>query len=94
MTMIHYTAEVKAGLLLALPAEAEELHLKPGDKVHIQLDRNAEEAPQASPNEGMLAALRTIAERQKGLRYTDASDTDRMLREGRAGAMWGQSSVE
>ena len=94
MTMIHYTAEVKAGLLLALPTEAEELHLKPGDKVHIQLARDADETPQATPNEGMLAALRTIAERQKGQRYTDSSDTDRMLREGRAGAMWGQDSVE
>ncbi|MCW3097083.1 MAG: hypothetical protein JWL77_2701 [Chthonomonadaceae bacterium] len=92
--MIHYVAEVKAGLLLALPTEAEELHLKPGDKVHIQLARETDETPQARPNEGMLAALRMIAERQKGQRYTDASDTDRMLREGRAGAMWGQDSVE
>ena len=94
MTMNHYTAEVKAELLLALPVEAEELHLKPGDKVRIQLSRDAEEAPQARPNEGMLAALRAIAERQKGQRYTDAADTDRLLREGRAGAMWGQDPVE
>ena len=94
MTMIHYTAEVKAGLLMALPTEAEELHLKPGDKVNIQLARDTDETPQTTPNEGMLAALRTIAERQKGQCYTDSSDTDRMLREGRAGAMWGQNSVE
>lgn len=93
MTMIHYMAEVKAGLLLALPTEAEELHLKPGDKVHIQLARDTDETPPV-PNEGMLAALRTITERQKGQRYTDSSDTDRMLREGRAGVMWGQDSVE
>ncbi|MCW3055314.1 MAG: hypothetical protein JWN14_4484 [Chthonomonadales bacterium] len=94
MTMIQYTAEVKAGLLLALPTDAEELHLKPGDKVHIQLARDTEDTPQARSNEGMLVALRTIAERQKGQRYTDASDTDRRLREGRAGAMWRQVSEE
>ena len=94
MTMMHYTAEVKAGLLLELPTEAEELHLKPGEKVHIHLDRPAETTPQPRPNEGMLAALQAIAERQKGRRYTDASDTDRMLREARAGAMWGQDSLE
>ena len=34
----HYTAEVKAGLLLKLPIEATGLHLKPGDKVRISLD--------------------------------------------------------
>lgn len=94
MTMMQYTAEVRSGLLLALPAEAEELHLKPGDKVHIQLAHDAEDASQVRPNEGMLAALREIAERQEGRRYTDASDTDRMLREARAGAMWGQEPVE
>jgi hypothetical protein len=94
MTMIHYTVEVKAGLLLALPKEAEELQLKPGDKLQIHLDRDAEVTPQATPNEGMLAALRAIAERQKGRRYTDASATDRMLREGRAGAMWEQDPLE
>ena len=94
MTMVHYTAEVRAGLLLALPTEAEELHLKPGDKVHIQVSHDAEPTPQPGPNEGMLAALREIAERQKGRRHTDASDTDQMLREARAGGMWGQDPIE
>ena len=94
MTMIQYTAEVKAGLLLALPTEAEELQLKPGDKVQIHLDRDAEVTPRTRPNDGMLAALRAIAERQRGRRYTDASETDRMLREGRAGAMWGHEPLE
>ena len=94
MTMMQYTAEVRSGLLLALPTEAEELHLKPGDKVHIQLAHDVEDASQVRPNEGMLAALREIAERQEGRRHTDASDTDRMLREARAGAMWGQEPIE
>ena len=94
MTMVHYTVEVKSGLLLALPAEAAELHLKPGDKVHIQLAHEIQETLPARSNEGMLAALGVISERQEGHRYTDASDTDSILREGRAGAMWGRESLE
>lgn len=38
MAQLHYTAEVRAGLLLELPEEAKELRLKPGDRVDIQLD--------------------------------------------------------
>ena len=49
---------------------------------------------QAKPNEGMLAALHEIAERQKGRRHTDGSETDRLLREGRAGAMWDREASE
>jgi len=45
-----------------------------------------------SPNEGMLAALREIAERQQGRRHSDGSETERLLREGRAGAMWGHEA--
>ncbi len=81
-------------MLLAPPTEAEALHLKPGDKVHIQLAHDADDMPQFRPNEGMLAALQMIAERQKGKRYTYASDTDRMLRDGRAGAIWGNTPLE
>ena len=42
MTMIHYTAKVKSSLLLELPTQAEELHLKPGDKVEVRLAPPAE----------------------------------------------------
>jgi hypothetical protein len=94
MAVLHYTAEVRNGLLLALPSEAEELHLQPGDKVQIQLDITTETQPLARPNLGMLSALREIAERQQGRPYTDSSDTDRLLREARSGAMWGQNFVE
>jgi hypothetical protein len=47
-----------------------------------------------SPNEGMLAALRGIAERQQGRRKTDGSDTLRLIREARAGAMYGYDPAE
>jgi hypothetical protein len=94
MTLVHYDAEVKPGLMLALPSEAKELHLKPGDKVSIHLEVNGDLAPVTLPNEGMLSALRAISGRQKGQRYTDASNSDQMLKEARAGAMWGSDSVE
>jgi hypothetical protein len=89
MAQLDYTAEANGPLLLELPVEAEQLHLEPGDKVHIRLDQATESTDLPTRNEGMIAALREIAKRQKGRRHTDASDTNRMLREGRAGAMWG-----
>lgn len=49
---------------------------------------------QVKPNEGMIAALREIAKRQSGRRHTEGSETDRLLREARAGAMWGQEPSE
>ncbi|MDQ2688230.1 MAG: hypothetical protein M3Y28_10225 [Armatimonadota bacterium] len=57
---------------------------------HLQLTVLAEESRPAAvkPNEQMLAILREIAERQKDLPYTDGSDTIRLLREARAGAMY------
>jgi protein involved in polysaccharide export with SLBB domain len=42
MTSVHYTAEVKSDLLLELPAEAQALHLKPGDKIQVQFDASPE----------------------------------------------------
>jgi hypothetical protein len=41
-----------------------------------------------SPNEKALATLRDIAKLKEGMPETDASQTDQMLREGRAGAMY------
>ncbi len=37
MAQVRYTAEVRTGRLLELPIEAGELHLKPGDKIDVQL---------------------------------------------------------
>ena len=45
MTLVHYTAEVKSGLLLELPAEARALQLKPGDKVEVQLEAHKNPTP-------------------------------------------------
>ena len=49
MSLVHYTAEVKSGLLLELPAEAHTLHLKPGDKVQVQIDAEQEQAAAPAP---------------------------------------------
>lgn len=51
-------------------------------------------APKTAVNAGMIATLQEIAERGKGRRHTDGSQTDSMLREGRAGAMWGDKADE
>jgi Flp pilus assembly protein CpaB len=88
MAGLHYTAIVKGERLLELPEEAEALRLQPGEEVSITLDRNGEERT-VLPNERMLAVMRRIAERQKGRPYTDGTDTLRLLREARAGAMYG-----
>ena len=94
MASMHYTARVRSGLLLELPGEAEQLHLNPGERVQVQLERELDPVQSTRANEGMLAALREIAERQKGRRYTDPSDTNKMLREGRAGVMWGCAPID
>jgi len=52
----------------------------------------AETAP--TPNYAMLESLRRISERSKDTPYTSGEDTQRILREGRAGAMWGYEPTE
>ena len=50
MAQLHYTAEVKTGRLLELPAEAEELHLQPGDRIELQLDMPAARTAASDPD--------------------------------------------
>jgi len=94
MVKIEYTAEVQDGLLLMLPSEAQELHLKSGDRVRIQLTRSESPVSTEHPNHGMLAALDAIASRQIGRRHSDGMRTDQMLREARAGSMWSHDPGE
>ncbi len=58
------------------------------------LERTEQEASQVAPNEKALTALREVAKRQEGRRHTDGSQTERILREGRAGAMYGSDPTE
>ena len=95
MTTVHYTAKVKASRLLELPEEARELDLQPGEEVTVSVDRNGITVGAVfAPNEKGLAILHAIADRQQGRRYTDPSDTPRLLKEARAGAMYGYDPTE
>jgi hypothetical protein len=95
LTTVQYTAKVKESRLLELPVDAQELGLKPGEEVEVIFNRNGTEETQTStPNEGMLAALAEIAEINKGRPFSDGSNTQRLLREGRAGAMYGYDPTE
>lgn len=42
----------------------------------------------AEPNEDVLTMLRDISQMKAGMSATDAAETDRLLREARAGAMY------
>jgi hypothetical protein len=59
------------------------------------VDRNGNEKEQVfPPNEKMLAILKSIEESHKGRPFTSGVDSDRLLREARAGAMFGDDSTE
>ena len=93
MAARHYIAYAKDSRVLELPEEAQALGINPGDAVSISVDR-VETFPKPIPNEKALNALREIAKRQEGRRHTDGSQTERIMREGRSGAMYGSDSVE
>jgi hypothetical protein len=84
MAAMHYTAKVKDSRILELPEEARDLGLQPGEEVIVSVDRI--ENASIAPNEKMLSILRGIQERHKDRPYTDGSDTQRLIREARAGA--------
>ena len=50
--------------------------------------------PTPQPNEAMLMALRKVAERSKNMPFSDGEDSLQMLREARAGKMFGYESSE
>jgi hypothetical protein len=54
----------------------------------------ADEIPAFPPNEGMLAALREIAERQKGRPFSDDTTSLKLLHEARAGAMYDHDPIK
>jgi hypothetical protein len=66
-----------------------------GRMVKIYFDAEDErDAPTFPPNEKALAALRQIAKMKEGMRETDGSQTDRIIREGRAGGMYSDDATE
>ena len=79
---------------------AEQLRLPERADRHFRVVPMQEKAtpkaptPSLAPNEKALAALRQIAENQKDRPYSDGSDTQRFIREARAGAMYGYDPTE
>ena len=53
-----------------------------------------EEASPIAPNEQALAMLRDIARMKENMKASDGSETDRLLRQARAGAMYGANPTE
>lgn len=51
-----------------------------------------DEPTKAEPNRLMLDVLKKLEERHKGKPFTDGSDTQRILREARAGKMFGDDT--
>ncbi len=75
----------------------EEIALHAGELSgkHIRVIVSAEEEGRANlTNEGMLTALDNIVERQKGRKETSGEETQRLLREARAGGMYGLESFD
>ncbi len=59
-----------------------------------QLRLTVVENPPPSSIQARLEVLRQIEELQRDMPMTDGSDTQRRLREARAGAMWGYEPIE
>jgi alkylation response protein AidB-like acyl-CoA dehydrogenase len=51
-------------------------------------------AAKSQPNEAMLQVIAQVTQMQAGMRYTSGTDTQRLLREARAGAMYGYDPCE
>jgi hypothetical protein len=95
MKTIQYTAKVKGNRLLELPVEAQELGLMPGEDVQVTFNRENSQTPQIhQPNEAMLAALAEIAELNKNRHVSDDSNSPQLLREARAGAIYGYDPTQ
>ena len=91
MTLVHTIATVRPDRLLELPPEARK-HLSPGQEIAIDIEAMSVET--VKPNESALETLRILAEMKKDMRETDGTQTDRMIREARAGAMYGVGADE
>ena len=66
-----------------------------GKQVRLTVINEATEQSQApQPNEAMLRAIEKVAKAQEGMRFTSGEDTQRLLRQARAGAMYGYEPCE
>jgi hypothetical protein len=63
-------------------------------KVYVEPDQDQPIAAAGPPNEQALAMLRDPAKLKEDMKETDGSQTDRLLREARAGGMYGLKPAE
>jgi hypothetical protein len=54
----------------------------------------AEQKPPPPPNDAMLRVIEQVAKMQEGMRFTSGKDTQRLIREARAGAMYDYDTCE
>jgi len=94
MATVTYTAKARDSRILELPAEAQVLGLQAGQELVVTVDREGGEGATSVPNEKGLAAMREIAERQKDRPCAEGSDVVKLVREARAGAMYGYGGTE
>lgn len=93
--MVTVIGHVKNGVVVP----DTELDLPEGTRVEVRIESLSEmigstQQDVCEPNYRALAILEEIKKRHEGRPYTDGSQTDRIIREGRAGAMWGLEPQE
>ena len=84
--MASMTQQIYEGAWEEVITHASELQ---GRRVRVTI---LDEPQKAEPNKPMLAVLKKLEERRKGTPFTDGSDTQKILREARAGKMFGDDS--
>ena len=72
---------------------AERLSRLPNTRKY-KMTVTSEETTAIAPNEQALTMLRDIAGMKENMKETDGLETDRLLREARAGAMYGADPAE
>lgn len=95
------TLEVAADLAETIKANATARRQSLDEYLRRMIETDNQETGNAAetgsgptPNYAMLEILKKISERNKNRPYTSGEDTQRILREGRAGAMWGYEPTE
>jgi hypothetical protein len=86
--MAHYTARVLDDRRLELPEGALRL-IEPGQQVEVDVSDDVT-GPGAASNDKVLTMLRDLAEMKREMPESDPSETDEIVRRGRAGEMYGE----
>ena len=100
MATLRYTGRVDDnGSLIISKETLAELGIRPGDTLLVSLNPGSgnETSNRASvrpPNQGILDTLRRVEEIQRGMCPKPGRDSVEIIREGRAGAMWGYDPAE